>query len=227
MSTSHRVLHFQARMLALAPSPTRYPLNSPIGLHKYSEKVYEACIESFTALPLSGLLDGKFFCVHGGISPELNTVSDIDRVCTNSEQRCSTRPDFLLVRLTGSKNLAHSVYYATCCGLTQSQTLDTRASLLSTRPRYRLAKCGGTTPHGAALITTRQALIPSRQSSLTVSYRYEAVIKFLERNELLGVIRGHEAQDAGWVNFPNSVSRAERIAAMLCSVRPRQRSSPP
>ncbi len=27
--------------------------------------------------------------------------------------------------------------------------------------------------------------------------RYDAVIKFLERNELLGVIRGHEAQDAG------------------------------
>jgi len=42
--------------------------------------VYDACIESFCALPVAGLLDGKFFCVHGGISPELNTVSDIDRV---------------------------------------------------------------------------------------------------------------------------------------------------
>jgi serine/threonine-protein phosphatase 2B catalytic subunit len=28
-------------------------------------------------------------------------------------------------------------------------------------------------------------------------YTYEAVVKFLERNDLLGVIRGHEAQDAG------------------------------
>lgn len=28
---------------------------------------------------------------------------------------------------------------------------------------------------------------------------YEAVIKFLQRNDLLGVIRGHEAQDAGYV----------------------------
>lgn len=42
--------------------------------------MYDACIESFCALPVAGLLDGKFFCVHGGISPELNTVSDIDRV---------------------------------------------------------------------------------------------------------------------------------------------------
>ena len=53
------------------------------GLHKYSERVYDACTESFCALPVAGLLDGKFFCVHGGISPELNVVSDIDRVCIN------------------------------------------------------------------------------------------------------------------------------------------------
>lgn len=54
------------------------------GLHKYSERVYDACIDSFCALPVAGLLDGKFFCVHGGISPELNVVSDIERVCFNS-----------------------------------------------------------------------------------------------------------------------------------------------
>jgi diadenosine tetraphosphatase ApaH/serine/threonine PP2A family protein phosphatase len=54
--------------------------NPPIGLHKYSEKVYDACIASFSALPLSGLLDGRFFCAHGGISPELDTLSDIDRI---------------------------------------------------------------------------------------------------------------------------------------------------
>ena len=29
--------------------------------------------------------------------------------------------------------------------------------------------------------------------------RFEAVTKFLERNSLLTVIRGHEAQDAGYV----------------------------
>ncbi|TFY75508.1 hypothetical protein EWM64_g8504 [Hericium alpestre] len=49
-------------------------------LHKYSETVYNACIESFNALPVVALLDGKFFCVHGGISPELNTLADIERM---------------------------------------------------------------------------------------------------------------------------------------------------
>jgi serine/threonine-protein phosphatase 2B catalytic subunit len=50
------------------------------GLHKYSERVYDGCTQSFNSLPVAALLDGKFFCVHGGISPELNTISDIDRV---------------------------------------------------------------------------------------------------------------------------------------------------
>lgn len=29
-------------------------------------------------------------------------------------------------------------------------------------------------------------------------HRYEAACKFLERNQLLGIFRGHEAQDAGY-----------------------------
>jgi serine/threonine-protein phosphatase 2B catalytic subunit len=41
--------------------------------------------------------------------------------------------------------------------------------------------------------------------------RYEAVIKFLDRNELLGVIRGHEAQDAGYVPLSDSTSVANAL----------------
>ena len=51
-----------------------------LGLHKYSEKVYEACIQSFCALPVSALVDHRFFCVHGGISPNLVTLQDLQNV---------------------------------------------------------------------------------------------------------------------------------------------------
>jgi diadenosine tetraphosphatase ApaH/serine/threonine PP2A family protein phosphatase len=50
------------------------------GLHKYSDRVYEACIDSFNALPLAALIDNRFFCVHGGISPELNFLEDLKHV---------------------------------------------------------------------------------------------------------------------------------------------------
>ena len=49
----------------------------PLGLHKYSENIYEACIRSFWSLPVAALVDNRFFCVHGGISPELINLSDI------------------------------------------------------------------------------------------------------------------------------------------------------
>lgn len=49
-------------------------------LHKYTLKVYESCCQSFNALPLAALMNGQYFCVHGGISPELNTVQDVNRI---------------------------------------------------------------------------------------------------------------------------------------------------
>lgn len=49
-------------------------------LHKYTLKVYEACCKSFNALPLAALMNGQYFCVHGGISPELHTAQDVNRI---------------------------------------------------------------------------------------------------------------------------------------------------
>jgi serine/threonine-protein phosphatase 2B catalytic subunit len=51
-----------------------------IGLHKYSQAVYDAAVKSFQALPTAAVLDNRFFCVHGGLSPELNTLKDLNNV---------------------------------------------------------------------------------------------------------------------------------------------------
>lgn len=51
-----------------------------VGVRKYSMTIYNESCDSFCALPLAAVLDGRFFCVHGGLSPELNYVEDINKV---------------------------------------------------------------------------------------------------------------------------------------------------
>ena len=46
-----------------------------VGVKKYDADVYERFLELFCKLPLCALIDGKYFCVHGGISPELKKIS--------------------------------------------------------------------------------------------------------------------------------------------------------
>jgi serine/threonine-protein phosphatase 2B catalytic subunit len=161
--------------------------------------VYDACIESFSALPVSGLLDGKFFCVHGGISPELNTVSDIDRVCTSSNKDSP-----LALIFTGQiDRFQEPGSYGLLCDLLWADPVPNFGH--ETEPSQHPSPVppgqmwGHNSTRGCSYYFTSGFCFfsLSHGSFLIVSCRYEAVIKFLERNELLGVIRGHEAQDAG------------------------------
>ena len=46
-------------------------------LHKYSESLYEDALRSFEALPLAAIMSRQFFCVHGGLLPDLKSLDDV------------------------------------------------------------------------------------------------------------------------------------------------------
>jgi serine/threonine-protein phosphatase 2B catalytic subunit len=49
-------------------------------IHKYDEATYELFLKAFDCLPLAAVVNGEFLCVHGGLSPFIRTVEDIEAI---------------------------------------------------------------------------------------------------------------------------------------------------
>lgn len=121
--------------------------------HKYSEKVYEACMESFCALPLAAIMNKQFLCIHGGLSPELHTLDDLKNI-----DRFREPPTHGLM-----------------CDILWADPLE----------EFGQEK-------------TSEFFVHNHVRGCSYFFSYPAACAFLEKNNLLSVIRAHEAQDAGY-----------------------------
>ncbi|KAL2824013.1 Metallo-dependent phosphatase-like protein [Aspergillus cavernicola] len=121
--------------------------------HKYSERIYEACIESFCSLPLAAVMNKQFLCIHGGLSPELHTLEDIKSI-----DRFREPPTHGLM-----------------CDILWADPLED----------FGQEKTGDYFIHNSV-------------RGCSYFFSYPAACAFLEKNNLLSVIRAHEAQDAGY-----------------------------
>jgi diadenosine tetraphosphatase ApaH/serine/threonine PP2A family protein phosphatase len=114
-------------------------------MHKYSPDVYEAAVKSFCSLPVTALVDGRFFCVHGGISPELNTLDDLKNVSFVIFFYILGSDETLSWIVSGSRGVM--VSFATSCGQTRYRTLGTSrihsrmGSFTHLEPRSSTTRC--------------------------------------------------------------------------------------
>ncbi|KAJ6261575.1 Serine/threonine-protein phosphatase [Drechslerella dactyloides] len=121
--------------------------------HKYTERVYDACTESFCALPLAAIMNKQFLCIHGGLSPELHTLDDIRAI-----DRFREPPTQGLM-----------------CDILWSDPLE----------EFGQEK-------------TNDFFTHNHVRGCSYFFSYPAACSFLEKNNLLSIIRAHEAQDAGY-----------------------------
>jgi len=126
---------------------------------KYSERVYDACMEAFDCLPLAALMNQQFLCVHGGLSPEIHTLDDIRKL-----DRFKEPPAF-----------------GPMCDLLWSDPLED----------FGNEKNAEHFSHNSV-------------RGCSYFYSYAASCDFLQQNNLLSIIRAHEAQDAGYRMYRKS-----------------------
>ncbi|KIJ29256.1 hypothetical protein M422DRAFT_269330 [Sphaerobolus stellatus SS14] len=121
--------------------------------HKYSETIYNACMDSFCTLPLAAIMNKQFLCIHGGLSPELQTIDDLRVI-----DRFREPPTHGLM-----------------CDILWSDPIED----------FGQEK-------------TQEAFVHNSVRGCSYFFTYQAACNFLDRNNLLSIIRAHEAQDAGY-----------------------------
>uniref|UniRef100_A0A8P4GGU4 Serine/threonine-protein phosphatase n=1 Tax=Dicentrarchus labrax TaxID=13489 RepID=A0A8P4GGU4_DICLA len=126
---------------------------------KYSEQVYDSCMDAFDCLPLAALMNQQFLCVHGGLSPEIHTLDDIKKL-----DRFKEPPAF-----------------GPMCDLLWSDPLEDFGNE-----------------------KTQEYFSHNTVRGCSYFYSYPAVCEFLQSNNLLSIIRAHEAQDAGYKGIKSS-----------------------
>ncbi|KTG36553.1 hypothetical protein cypCar_00021790 [Cyprinus carpio] len=126
---------------------------------KYSEQVYDACMGAFDCLPLAALMNQQFLCVHGGLSPEIQTLDDIKKL-----DRFKEPPAF-----------------GPMCDLLWADPLEDFGNEKS-----------------------QEYFSHNTVRGCSYFYSYPAVCDFLQNNNLLSIIRAHEAQDAGYRMYRKS-----------------------
>ena len=135
---------------------------------KYDSEVYERLMETFDCLPIACLINDKFLAIHGGISPEIDKIADIEKI-NRFEEPPKSGP---------------------MCDMLWSDPCEKDDEAIGM---------------GFIANTTR---------GCSYVFGSKAATPFLEKNDILSIIRAHEAQLEGFkmyqwdqnVDFPSVIT---------------------
>lgn len=60
-------------------------LIKPLGKRRYSVKLWKTFTDCFNCLPVAAIIEGRIFCCHGGLSPELENLDSINQIARPTE----------------------------------------------------------------------------------------------------------------------------------------------
>ena len=127
-------------------------------------------------------MNKQFFCIHGGLSPELNTLDDIRNVRSTIFLRVASHTSPFL-NLHQIDRFREPPTAGLMCDILWSDPVE---------------------DFGNEKIT--DSFIHNHVRGCSYFFTYQAACQFLERNRLLSIIRAHEAQDAGFVSASFNVT---------------------
>lgn len=95
---------------------------------RYNIKLWKTFTDCFNCLPIAAIIDEKIFTMHGGLSPDLNSMEQIRRVMrptdvSSFDNQCL--PNVALSRLLASTNAVRSLIAVSsviCSGPTRTRT---------------------------------------------------------------------------------------------------------
>merc|ERR1719411_590814 len=156
-------------------------------LYKYNAQLYDAIMDMFDCLPIAATINGKFLCCHGGLSPDISTLSDIEEIDRFQEvPREGPFCDLLWADPVDDEkedDLGGDGY-------------DDDPDSMDAEP------------------TTWFAYNETRQCSYV--FGIDAVTTFLKKNNLTAVIRAHEAQFDGYkMQMINEQTQIPRVITIF------------
>jgi serine/threonine-protein phosphatase 2B catalytic subunit len=171
--------------------------------YKYDVELYDLIMDSFDHLPIGAMVNRSFFCVHGGLSPEIATLSDISSLDRHQE----------------------TPREGPMCDLLWSDPYDEEGGMAGDAAPMSDSDHGG--KHSVALNTSAAAatwFVYNETRQCSYIYGSDAVRQFLDDNKITSIIRAHEAQVDGYkmhmVNAETGIPRVITIfsAPNYCDV---------